>query len=334
MKKVITYLFLATFFLFSGCSSKQYFEPEEIAGKVEYDGELPAKIIDITRDGATLENGQVITKSGVLDIKIPKDFEFVSDNDEYVIAAHSCGDMVIISKKSGKEVLRHHFDMKRVAAAKMEGDIVVLVFDNNEIGIFDWKEEKVLNSIKSDEIFSVDTKIANPYFMEEIILVPTLDGKIIIVDKKTKKAIRTIIVGTEKFLNNIIFLDVLNNRLVAATPNKVISVNPEDINTLDMEISDILFLNEGIYILAKDGRVVLTDADLNVLKTRKYPFAHFTGVIYGEYLYIIEKEGYMIATDHTLRVSNIFKLPDEIDDYIFAAEDRFYYKDRYFQLQK
>lgn len=41
---------------------------------------------------------------------------------------------------------------------------------------------------------------------------------------------------------------------------------------------------------------MLTDADLKVLKERKFPSA-FAGTIHGDFIYMIEKGGYIIATD-------------------------------------
>ena len=333
MKKTLSILLLILF-IFTGCSTKKYFEPQEVAGKVEFDGDLPSKIIDVTRNGATLENGQVITQDGLLDIKLPKNFEFIGEGDNYIVAAHNCGDLIVLDKSSKKTVYKRHFDFKRASSAKIKENLLALVFDNNEIMLIDFKNDKIVFKYKSDKIYSVDTKIAEPYFLGDLILYPTLDGKIIIVDRNAYKAIRTIIVGTEKFLNNIIFLDVIENRLVAATPNKIVSVNPQNINSLNVELSDVLFVKDAIYILAKDGRVILTDADLNILKTRKYPFAHFTGAIYGEFIYIVEKEGYLIATDHSLVVSNIFELPSDIDEYLFTAKDKIFFHDKYFQLNR
>lgn len=59
----IVFSLLALAFIVSGCGTKrQYFEPETLSGKLSYDGSLPASIVDTVRDGATLENGQVVTK--------------------------------------------------------------------------------------------------------------------------------------------------------------------------------------------------------------------------------------------------------------------------------
>lgn len=62
----------------SGCGTKrQYFEPESLSGKLSYDGSLPASIVDANRDGATLENGQVVTKQGLSSVVLPKSYVYL-----------------------------------------------------------------------------------------------------------------------------------------------------------------------------------------------------------------------------------------------------------------
>lgn len=335
MKKVIYLLILILFAMFSGCSSKRYFEPKNIVAQVKFDKNLPSNIVDVTRDGATLKNGQVITKDGLLNIYLPKGFEYIGGRKDYIVGANNCGDVIAINKDDKKVVLKKHFDLKKAVSANIDKNILALVFSNNEIMVYNIKNSKVIFKYSEDKIYSVDTKIATPYFLGELILFPTLDGKIDIYDETQNKIIRTIIVGTKKELNNITFLNVIGNRLIAATSNKVISVSPNSLNTLDADVRDILFVKNGIYILSRDGKVILTDVNLNILKSRKYPFAHFVGAIYGDkYIYIIEKQGYIIASDHYLKVSNIFKLEDSIDDYIFTSQDKIFYKNKFFQLAK
>ena len=334
MKKTF-YSLLILILLFAGCSSKQYFEPEDVVANVKFDKDLPAKIVDITRDGATLENGQVITKDGLLDVYLSKGFNYIGGGKDYIVGAADCGDIVVIDKKSKRTLFKKHFKFKKAVSANVDKNILALVFSNNEIMVYDIKSNKEIFRNSEDKIYSVDTRIATPFFLGDLILFPTLDGKIDIYDKNQNRVIRNIIVGTNKFLNNVIFLNVIGNRLIAATPNKVISVNPKNINSLDIDVSDVLFVEDGVYVLSKDGKIILTDVDLNILKSRKYPFAHFVGAIYGDkFIYLIEKEGYIIATDHDLLASNIFKLEDSVDDYIFTSGDKIFYRDKFFQLAK
>ena len=333
MKKTLLFISLIIL-LFSGCSTKKYFEPKEVAGAVSFDGELPAPIVDVLRDGATLENGQFISQDGLENYRLQKGWLFIKKNDGKFIAASKCGEVQVIDAKSNKVLYDKKFAMRSPVAANIQGSLLALVFDNNSLMVVDTANDKVLyESIQTPGI-AVNTKIANPFFLGKLVIFPTLDGKLVVVDPTRGKELKNIVAGSERFFNNVIFLDVINDNLVAASPNKIIAVNPQFTSSLDLEIADVLYVAGRVYILTKDGRIILTDEHLNILKTRKYPFAHFTGAVYGEYIYIIEKEGYIIAVDKDLRASNIFEFPTSITDYLFTTSDAIYYNDRYFKLNK
>ncbi len=321
-------------FVFTGCSSKKYFEPENVAGAISFDGSLPSPITDVLRNGATLENGMFISKDGLERYRLPKGFLFINKCEGRYIAAHKCGKLQVIDAKSKKVLYEKAFKMRSPVAASLKGDILALVFDNNSLMALDMASGEVLYDSLQTPGIAVDTKIADPYFLGKLIIFPTLDGKLIVVDPSKKKELRTLVAGSAKYFNNVIFLDVINDNLIAATPNKIISVSPQFTTSLDLEIADVLYVAGRVYILTKDGRIILTDEKLDVLKSRKYPFAHFTGAIYGEYIYVVEKEGYIIAVDKDLRASNIFEFPSKVDEYIFAAKDKIFYDDKYFVLNK
>jgi hypothetical protein len=330
MKKIFYWIIVAIFLV--SCSSKKYFEPEEIKAKVEFDGKLPAKIIDVGRSGATLEDGSIITSKGVLNRLLPQGYYFIGGGDGLFVGAKECGSLIIINKDK-KSVFKKEFRLKMPLSASVKGNYAAIVFSNNEIAVYDIKSKRRVFKKRLKNVYAIDSKVAMPFFLDSLILFPTLDGKIEVVETSTMEAIRSIIVGQkEEFLNNIIFLNVIEDRLIAATQNRVVSVTPRKVNSLNLDICDIIFLKKRVYILTKDGRILLCDKDLNVLKSRKYPFAHFVGLIYGEYLYAIEKGGYIIATDRDLMVSNIFELPSKIDDYLFISKDSLYFKDSFFKL--
>jgi len=320
--------------LFGGCSTKKYFMPEQVAGVVDFDGKLPAPIVDVLRDGATLQNGQFISDRGVEPYKLPKGYLFIKRAGDYYLAADRCHKVVVIDAKSKKKIFEKDFKMKAPVAANFKDGKLALVFDNDSLLLFDTTTgQNIYSSTQSPDI-AVDTKIANPYFLGKLVIFPTLDGKIVVVDSESGKELRTLIVGTHKYFNNVIFLDVIDEKLIAATPNKIISVTPQFTNSLDVELSDVLYVKNRVYLLTKDGRIILTDSQLNPLKERKFNFAHYTGAIYGEFIYLIEKSGYIIAVDKDLRAANVFELPEAIDNYIFTAHDTLYYDDKYFRLNK
>ncbi len=321
-------------FILSGCSSKRYFEPKEVAGAISFDGDIPAPITDVLRDGATLSNGMFVSKDGLEKYKLKKGWLFLNKADGKYIVASRCGELEVVDAASKEMLYAKTFKMRSPIAASIKGSILALVFDNDSLMVIDTRNDTVLYESTQSPGIANDTKIANPYFLGRLVIFPTLDGKLVVVDPRNGKELRTLVAGTQTNFNNVIFLDVINDNLIAATPNKIIAVSPTYTSSLDLEISDVLYVAGRVYILTKDGRIVLTDENLNILKTRKYPFAHFVGAIYGEYIYIIEKEGYIIAVDKDLRASNIFEFPTSVSGYIFCAKDKVFYDDKYFVLNK
>ncbi len=332
MKKYIALFFMTLLFL--GCSSRHYFEPQEVAGAVDFDGSLPAPIVDVLRDGATLANGQFISQDGLENYRFPKGFLFLHKSGGYYIGASKCGEVQVVDVDTKKVVYDKKFAMKSPIAASAKGNLLALVFDDDSLAIYNMDNDYLIYSSKQKPGIANDTKIANPFFLDRLVIFPTLDGKLVVVDPVTAKEVRTIIIGTHKHFNNVIYLGVIDEKLIAATPNRIISVSPAVSNSLDLDLSDVIYVKGRVYLLTKDGQIILTDPALNVLKRRKYAFAHFTGAIYGEYIYLIEQGGYIIATDKDLRVTNIFEFPSEIDDYIFTSKDKVFYDDKYFKLNK
>ena len=329
----IVFSLLVFMLIFGGCGTKrQYFEPESLSGKISYDGSLPAAIIDSVRDGATLENGQLITKKGLSNIILPEGFIYLSENKERYIAASKSGELTIMSADK-KVIFSQKFDIS-IASATLNKNLLALVLGSNELVLVDITDGKRVMQLKQDDVYVLDSRIASPYFLGDLIVFPTLDGKLVIVDEKTKKPIRDVVVSNEKFFGNIIYLEVLGNRLVAATKSKVVSINPKSMGFLEADVKDVIVLENRIFVFTKDGRVILTDADLKVIKERKFPFATFAGTIHGDFIYMIEKGGYVIATDLDLISTNVYKLPDEIETHMFTTEDSLYYKNHFFKLNK
>ncbi len=326
-------IFVVLLLLFAGCSSKSLYEPAKVAGYVSFDGNLPAKIVDVTRSGATLENGQIITKTkGLIDVKIEKDYRFLSFVDNKIISTSSTGN-IVIKNFDGKQLFSHDFK-NIVASANLKNNILAIVFANNKLMVYDIKNKQVLFEKKLDDIYAVDARMANPYFLGKLIVFPALDGRLVIVSSVTNKVVRDIVVSSKPYFNNVIFLSVLDNRLVAATQNRVVSISPTNVAYMDIGVKDIIFLGERIFIFTKDGRIILATSNLKSLKEKKFKFANFSTAIYGNFVYVIEKNGYLIAVDKDLITSNVYKLPDPIESLMFTTSDTLYYDDKYFKLNK
>ncbi len=334
MKKFLSIISIVLFiFLFGGCSSKSLYEPKNIAGYVSYDGTLPASIVDVTRSGATLENGQIISKQkGLLDIYIPKGDRFLNILQDKVIYTSPTGKLSI-KDKNNKIIFTHNFS-NMIASASLKKNILALVFADNSIAAYDMDKKEMIFSKKLDDVYALDARLVAPYFLGKLIVYPTLDGRLVIVNTPNFQVIRDIVVSSKPYFNNIIFLDVLDNRLVAATQNRVISIDPKSVAFMNVGVKDVVFLGNRVFVFTKDGKIILTNSSLKKLKEKKFKFANFSTAIYGEFIYVIEKNGYLVATDKDLITTNVYKLPDSIDALMFTTKDALYYDNKYFKLNR
>ncbi len=316
-------ILLISIFIFTGCSSKKFYEAEDTLG--DYDsssGLLSDKIISINKIGATLDNGQVITKNGILKFKLPKGFEFININNKIVIATNY-NDKILLNNEELKF-------STGIVAASIKNDILALVFMDNSIGIYDLKENKMVMKEYYSKSLANDTRIANPFFMDNLILFPTLDGKIIVVSVESKKVLKTIIVDADGKFNNIIFLDVVNDTLIASSTNKIVSVGSKAVNLKSYNIRDIITHKDLIYIATIDGQIIKTDISLNILDRRKYKYAKFYALAYGSSLYALESQGYLININDDFKTDKIYKFSFDNTEKVIAIDNTIYHKDGYF----
>lgn len=334
MKKIgfIGCCLLAVFLV--GCGSKFYFNPkkEEVKGSASYTSKINSPIVFITRNGATLKNGQFITKDGEIpEVFLPKNARYLNESEDYYLATNNLKELLLIDKET-KEISYLQFDFSPVSVS-MEDNLIALVFDNNTLSIFDTQSNKNLYKLENPPAPTNDTLIASPYFLGDIIVLPTLDGKLAIIDKNNMKMVRNIVVNGDKYFNNVIFLEAIDNRMVAATPKRVISVSPSVINTFEANIKDVLFVGDRIFLFTSEGEIILTDRDLNETKRIKFPFAHFTGASHGRKISILETRGYMINVEDDLSDYEVVGIPSKIKKPVFSATNKIFVNDSYFQIK-
>ncbi|MBL0686947.1 MAG: hypothetical protein JJV95_06020 [Sulfurospirillum sp.] len=326
-------LIFLSFLILSGCGTKrQNFEPISLLGEIDYDGNLNSFIADVTIDGSTLKSGQIITKSGLIDVKIPKKYTFLGHWEEKYLASSKCSNLIIIDKNS-KVLYEKKFDFI-VASASLRDDMLAVVLGNNKVLLIDTKSDKILYEKSGDKVYAHDSKLATPYFLNSLLIFPTLDGKLLIVDLKKNKLLKDIVIKSERFFSNVIYLNIFKDRMVAATKQRVVSINSNSIAFLDEEIKDVIILEDRVLVFTKDGRVVLADADLKVLKSEKFKFATFAATNYKDSIYIIERGGYLIVADLNLTKSHVYALPEKIESLVFVTKDKLFYKDSYLEFSK
>ncbi len=320
-------------FLILGCSSKKIYEPQKIDTSIEYKKTFKTKLIDVSRDGATYQNGQVITKKdGLLNIKIPKDFLFVNASNNAIVITRGDGEMKILSK-TGQLIFEKNFK-QQLASATLKDNFLAALLADNTIMLYDIKDDKLIYKEPLAGVVAFDSRLANPLFLNDMVVFATLDGRLLFMDLGKKVVLRDIAISNREFFNNVIFLDELDNTLIAATSSKIISVNPDTINSVNVDVKDIIYNSDKVYVFTKSGKVILFDKVLKKQKEMKFKDAHILAVFEtNNRLFGVEKSGYLIEIKRDLSSYRVIKLPAKIEGSLFAYDSKIYFDDRYIEIE-
>lgn len=315
--------------ILAGCSGKQYYEPENtiaLSGVSMHD-----ELTHYSRDGATLASGKVLTKTQTVNLKLKKGFYFINHSKNAAITADLHGNCNIVTEKG---IVASAKFPKALVAGTLMGKYLVYVLQNNNYGVYDFSQEKIVYNNKSNKVFAIDTRIANPLPIDKLIVIPTLDGKLTILDLSTFKIAKEMYVSTESSLNNIIALKKLSNTLIAATPNKVLSISSKGKKELDTAVSEVIVNNDAVYLFSIDGRILKVDESLTIISEEKFKFAHFSIATVGEdKVYALDKQGYLIVANKTLSKHKVYKLSD-VDGYAFVSNEKLYYNGEMINLSQ
>lgn len=305
-------------FLFLGCSQKEYFEPKH--DEIEYftDKELQltpleSNIKTFNKVGATLDNQKIILAKGIQEKKLKDGFNFLNEINDTILSANNSGKISIGDMEIDLE--------KVVVAASIKDNFIAVVFIDNSIGLYDIVKKQMIFKEYYTESLANDIRISNPIFMKDIALYPTLDGKVIVLSLNTFKVLRTIIVDSSTKFNNISFFDVVNESLIAASANHIISLNSKDMISKEFEIRDIVKDDNFIYLATLDGQIIKLDSTLNILAQTKFKYAKVYSLgINNEHIYALESQSFLIQLDKHLKNKKIysFKFDNDVKSIILG----------------
>ncbi|MBL0708822.1 MAG: hypothetical protein JJW00_07245 [Sulfurimonas sp.] len=319
-------------FIFGACSSKEVYTPKVVKDDWKFHGSSKEKIVDVSSDVAMLQNRKVLLKDGAIEVKIDESYRLLGSSDGWIISSNIDGKLSITFIED--ESMKKTFNLKKtIAGASIKDNILAVLFADNEMALYSISNKSLLVKIKGSTPIVVDAKIVNPYFMNGLVVFLTLDGKVVIVNVKLKKKLRTVIVSSEDHFNNIIDFHVVDSKLIAATGYKILSMAQKETRE-SYEIRDITYNDTDIYIATKQGEIISLTPDLQVNAKVKFPFAHFLGLIfYKDKLYALEKEGYIIELSKDLQKYSVYEV-DVKDGYVFVADKMFYVDDEYISLEQ
>ncbi|PIF03816.1 MAG: hypothetical protein CSA86_04750 [Arcobacter sp.] len=321
------YLLLLSLVIFTGCSSKQYFEPETTHKFKQKDFDLESSIIHLNSDGATLENHNFISSKGIIPNK-KANFKFLNFVDNTIISSNNAK----INLKSDDMDQSFSFEKDIISASKYKNLLAFSSIDNS-ITLFNIETKKVLFKEYLSPSLINNTKIANPIFLNTVVLYPTLDGKIVIVDLQKNAIVKTINIDPKSDVNNIIFLKEINDILIAATSEKLFTFENGKVNLKDIDVQDIIVHKNNIYIATLDGQISKYDFSLNKISSKKFKFAKIEALAFGTYLYALESQEFLIRISEDFKDVKIFNFSFDNEEKVIAIENTIYFEDKYIILK-
>ncbi|PAF48487.1 hypothetical protein BKH46_00830 [Helicobacter sp. 12S02634-8] len=327
---------LAVFFV--GCGSKKYFEPPITNGTLKFDHKLQDKIVSANRFGAVLDNGSVIDANGLTYLKINQQSTFLNETQDYYIIAQDCHHLELINKTTQQSTILTLPTCPLGASTK--GDLLALVLADNSTNIYSIKTQEALFSQKGSPSIAINSLVAAPVFLDTLVVFPTLDGRLLVVDTKSYTPARNIIINSEKFFNNIIYLVIDDESMFAATSKRLVSIISGQEFSYDADIRDVLYQKPYLYVLTLEGQIIQLDKTLRELNKIKLPFATLnTIVITDNKLHTIENRGYLIEVDTINFAYKVFEVKGalgrmKLDKLNFYDKHRIYYDKYYFDFSK
>jgi len=320
MKK---YILLTLFILlFSACSNKQFYKVDNTSSINTKIIDIPAYIKNINSVGATLEDNRYIDKNGISNDKLKDGYFFINNSNNDIISANKNHELYINNSKYIKF-------QNNVIAASLEGDLLALIFSNNVIALYDIKTNTYKLKEYSKPSFLNDTRIAMPLFLSNIILFPTLDGKILIVSKNNYELSKTISIDLNNEVNNIIFMKDLQDSLIVASSNVIASISQNNFVKKEFFIQSYAINENNIYIATLDGRIIKLDEHLNIIASKKYRFAKIQALsLSKDSLLAVESQGYIIKLDLNLKNESIDKISFEDDEKTFSSNAKIYFENK------
>ncbi len=324
---------VAASLIFSGCSSKKYFEPEQTFSADNAASSYGGEITDQSRDGATLKGGHYIGRSGVSKINLGEGYRFLSESGSYVLAADPKGSLKIIKKSNGTTLRTVDLSVP-IVSASIERGYIAYVLNDNTFGVYSVSKGKKLLENKSEITYAIDTRAATPMFIENLLVIPVLDGKLIVIDKNDPENATVIYLSSENVFNNVIYLARTGDTMVAATPKKLIAIGTDGQQEYRANISDVALLNGYIYLFTKEGEVMKLDKSLNEVAKKKFKFVHFAvAAATGGRIYGLDQEGSLIVLNSSLTKSKIYDV-GAVDKPVFITGSKLYKDGKIIHLNK
>jgi len=297
MKQIIFILFI---FLLAGCRSYYSPKPDKLNKPILVDKTFNSEIEYITKDTATLKNGEVLP----IQQKLPKGFVAIDKE------LSKNGNILRVNNKNIK------FDKLIVTASKRD-NLIAILFNGNDFKLYDLEQNKVIASKNFGDFLALRKFIAKPYFYKKLLLIPTLNGKMVVFDLNTNRVVRSIVISQKDYFNNAIFLGVKDDNLIVASRDQIFVITPGMVTDKSYNIKHILVDNKQIYIFTIEGRIIKTNFALKELKVKEFKYANIISpVFYNNKIYFLIRgdKSFLVSIDKNLDKYNVTPLLQKVED--------------------
>lgn len=324
--KFFVYLLVSFLIVLSGCSSKEVYTPKQVAGDWDKESSIEDNIVDRAYSAAKLDNNKVLSKEGVLPVKIAEEKRVLGVSDGWVMSVSIDGNLSMVSQQDPTH--KKEFVLNNtVASAAVKDNTLAVLFANNEMALYDLQSKKLLFKEQGGDATTTDMRIEEPYFIDDLVIFPTLDGKIVVVNKEIKARLRSAIISTGENFNNVIYMSMIDNKIIVATRYKILSLSRQERRS-KYDVRAMCDDGKTLFVATLGGRIISLTPDLQVIHKLKLPFAHILGMIAdGKKLYLLEKEGYMIVVDKDTFDYKVYESDFSDDGFAFVGDKVFYVDD-------
>lgn len=263
--------------------------------------------ININRDGVTFSDGSYITPQGEGTIILPRGYNYISSDGGRILAADNSGEIVVL-KSNGETLAQTKLEAPLVSGTAYARGIAYLL-QGNRFGLYDPFAKKVTYQKAFKGGDSVDNRLANPIVTQNFIGLPTLDGKLVMINMNTPTVPAVISIGKRQKYGNLIFAKAVGNTIIAATPSTIISLSSQGKKVYDTKVADLTIKNNTIYLLTRDGKVEKLTTTLQPITSKQFSYADFATIAtFNGRVYAFAKSGSLVVLNDNLTKYRLYSI--------------------------
>lgn len=342
--KIKVFLFSLIAVIFSACGTNSHYFTPSAYDKIEAQEEFYS-IKQTNINYAKLSNFKPFiflnqdNKKITINIDGYQNYMLLAKYGEIIVLADDFGNVTLLKnlgndnlsyqKESTEKIYENKF-FGAIILASLNDDTLALVGADNTLYAVNLNNKETIFEYKQGMSLGQVSKLANPIFMDNYIIYPTLDAKAVFFDKNLGQITQNTPIGYEQFFNNILLLKNINSSLFVVSTTKILSLSDNNLSNIDINAKNALVHNGYIYVVTDDARLIKFDKKLQEISSVKFEFARINDMIFvDDKLYLLENNGYLINTDENFNNIKIDKIKNYKHKKTYATTSGFYFG-RYF----